>query len=455
MNIFNFKHAESGKYIKYQLYIFKIKISFKFLNPSFIKFIFQYQKYLKKLEKYNDTPKPENLKKRLFITSGNLSLINNIAIINQLNLTDGENNLLIWSHMGSDEFKKINRQIGKFKNFKRTFEFCNTELIDLYSFFIKNYIFDFDEVYFPNCKYMFEAVNILFPYSKYYVTDEGVCTIVEHKGVDYSNVKNLIFFNYLDKFDVLNLKEENKEKLIFINKNEFKKIADKCEQLYPIDINLNSEDKNIIFCATLANLGIWSFSEILNYQNSITEKLIKKGYKIIFKPHPRDTYKYSENENFKVLKTRLPLECYNLKDKCLAIVSLFSSTSCQMYDYQKIAAFSANNLIKDAPDIGINMIEQYCPSVDMLLEIDTENKTFNELRDEILNMYENWINKKPLLSKNMYLINKYKSYKACPQDRYLSKLQLHKFASRRNIPAMLSSKKLKNYWGVMNYKTIK
>ena len=99
MNIFNFKHAESGKYIKYQLYIFKIKISFKFLNPSFIKFIFQYQKYLKKLEKYNDTPKPENLKKRLFITSGNLSLINNIAIINQLNLTDGENNLLTWEAM--------------------------------------------------------------------------------------------------------------------------------------------------------------------------------------------------------------------------------------------------------------------------------------------------------------------------------------------------------------------
>ncbi len=141
--------------------------------------------------------------------------------------------------------------------------------------------------------------------------------------------------------------------------------------------------------------------EIIDAQNSIIEKLIHNGYKVIFKPHPRDNCNYQENSKFQLLKTKIPLECYNLKNKCLAVISLFSSISCQMYHYQNIVGFCATDLIKNAQDdIGINIIKEYTPNVNNLLNIDVGTKTFEELKKEILNLYLNFIKDKPLLSEN-------------------------------------------------------
>lgn len=131
--------------------------------------------------------------------------------------------------------------------------------------------------------------------------------------------------------------------------------------------------------------------------------MLEKGYTVIFKPHPRDGYKYKENEKFKILKTKIPLECYSLKDKCLAVVSLFSSASCQIYHYQGIAGFCSHNLIRNTDNFGLNVIEQYTPPVESLLEINANGRTFKELQIQITNKYLDYIKEKPFLHENKLL----------------------------------------------------
>ena len=111
------------------------------------------------------------------------------------------------------------------------------------------------------------------------------------------------------------------------------------------------------------------------------------------------------------MQTKLPLEIYDLKDKCLAVVSIFSSVSCQMYYYQGIAGFCCEEIAKKSSDIGFNIIAEYSPSVEMLYSIDAHNRTFEEIQTEILNKYEAWLKNKPHLSENTYIQKRYEKLK--------------------------------------------
>lgn len=410
MRLFNVECTEDIAFVRLRIYFLGLKISFKYFSIKYINFVFDYYKYLKKHLRYKTVKKDTNTIKRLFITSGNLSLINTLACINQLNLTkNSKNSILVWSHAGTEEFQEVNKNLANSIELENYYKFCNVKLSDLYNHFIKNEFKEFDEIYFPNCRYTFDMVNILFPGLKYNITEEGVCVLVKHSGIDYSNVEKYIFAKYLNKLDMSFLNENDKQKLITLKKSEFLKIANKYEKLYPLDVEFEPEDKNIIFCGTLSSLGIWSFAEIIKYQNEIIEKLTSKGYKVYFKPHPRDIYNYKESDKFRILKTKLPLECYNLQDKCLAVVSLFSSTSSQIYHYQGVAGFCDTDLIKGCSDFGLNIVGQYSMSYKTLLDIDIKSKTFAEIKKEILDKYTLALNDKPLLSENDYLNKLYKT----------------------------------------------
>ena len=357
-----------------------IKFSFKIIRLEYLKFAFRYFKYLNKIKK----PKKHNKTRRLFMTSGNLSLINTLAIINQFNLNENsENNILVWSHVASDEFIEITKKISELTEIKKYYSFCNVSLMDLLNYFILAKSAVFDEIYLPNCRYMFEIAKIIFPYSKYFIIEEGICTQFKHKNIDYSKIEKFIFNKYLDKIDLASASQDDLKKLCFIDKKNFLQIGQKIAELYPLDLKLNKEDKNVILCATIGGLGILTFEEIAEYQNKIADKLIEKGYTVIFKPHPRDTIEYKEREKFKILKTKIPLEVYDLEDKCLAVVSLFSSASCQMYHFNKIPGFCANELDKNACDFGLNIIAQYSPDVEMLYSLDVNNKTFKRAKEKI------------------------------------------------------------------------
>ncbi len=400
MKIFALKKSNNSFYTQYQITIFDIVIAYKQFSKN-------YNTYFKQLKKYKEKKK-DNITRRLFLTSGNLSLINALAIINQKGLNkNSENSILIWSHISNQEFEEVSTQISHLTKIKKLFKFCNCTLDDLFKYFINNHLAEYDEIYLINCRYMFLIKDFLFPNIKYYIFDEGVCVLFKHKGIDYSDVKKCFFIKYLDKIDFLGADNELNEKIEFLDKREFLKVSQSAAELYPIGLNLNPEDKNIILCGTGEGCGFWSFDEIFNYQNKIIDDLNLHGYNVLFKPHPRDKFKYQEKENFRIINTKLPLECYDLKDKCLAVVSLFSSVSAQMYSFHNIPGFCAHGFINDVKDIGIKIVKYYSPSYEMLLSIDVKTKTFNEVQNEILSLYTNFLNKKTLMSQNSALANNY------------------------------------------------
>ncbi len=403
MKIFQIKKEFNEKFTKYTICFFSLRISFKKIKFK------NYNKFIKKVNEYKKSE--SNITKRIFFTSGNLSLINTIAIINQLNYkTNSENTILVWSHIANPEFEKINKRLSNLASPARYLKFCNCKMKNLYNFFINNFLVEYDEIYILNCRYMFKIANFLFPNKKICLIDEGVCTLYKHKNYDVSNVEKAIFVKYLDKIDTLGFDEEFKNKVITLDKQEFLKVAKQVQELYPLDIDLKAQDKNIILCGTTEGLGFWTFKEIFEYQNKIANQLAKNGYTVLFKPHPRDKFVYKERENFKLLKTKLPLECYFLENKCLGVVSLFSSVSSQIYYFHKIPGFCAYDFIANTNDMGIDIIKEYSPSYEMLLSVDAKTKSFSEVQKEILTKYENFLKNKPLMSENETLKNCYASF---------------------------------------------
>lgn len=397
-----------------------------FAPVKFLFFKYKYNKFVNRKDK--------KIKKRLFLTNGNLNLLNTLAVIYQFKLNENSiNDFATWSDTSNPEFEKITDEIMHLTDVNNHYCFYHIgRNKDFSNFFIKNMLCEYDEIYSVNTVEYIEVLKKLFPKAKYYLTEEGIF------GVIISNllrgIESFIFSNYLNKFDFLcvntemkdgklNLSINNNVNLKIIDKEEFLKLSRKCEQMYPINIELNPEDKNIIYCGTY--VGVQSSSSIsvenvMNIQDNLIEALIKKGYTVIFKPHPRDDKTYKESKMFKILKTRIPLECYSLGDKCLAVVSLASSASSQMYHFQEVAGFCDYNYILNKKSnktsepltLGSKIITSYIPSTELLLSIDTEGKDFKTLKSEINKKYLDFIKNQPKLSENTELVNeKYcKSY---------------------------------------------
>ena len=405
MILLNIEKHPSAFFTKYKICFLGIKISFK----SYFHFIL-YIKYLIFQKKYNLylRRKKDKITRRLIITNGNLNLINSLAIINQMEHTS--ENSIISCTQAKPEFEFEMKEIIKQFPVKKYYSFCNIESYKIITYFINNFLTDFDEIYFTNGHIAFQNLADLYPKAKRYITDEGVCCLFPMPLIDYTKTQGLIFAKYLDKLNTIGYLEGFDKNIMELDKKEFIKTGKKCEELFPLETEFNKEDKNIIFLGTYCHgktYNFYTYEELLRYQQDIMERLIEKGYKIYFKPHPRDLHDYSENKRFKILKTMLPLECYSLKDRIVAVVSVFSSASCQMYHYQGIPGFSAIDLLRNADnDFPTLILKEYIPHINMLLSVDANKRTFENVRNEILNKYENWLKLRPIMSENKFLYDK-------------------------------------------------
>ncbi len=401
-NLFNIEKIPSAFVTKYKIRFLGLKISFK----GYFRFIL-YIKYFIFRIKYNlyQKRKKDGITRRLFITNGNLNLINSLAIINQQK--GNFENSIISCTQAKPEFEFEMKEIVKQFPIKKYYSFCNVDSYKMITYFINNFLTDFDEIYFTNGHIAFQNLADLYPKTKRYITDEGVCCLFPVLSIDYTKTEGVIFAKYLDKLSPIGYLEGFDKNIIELKKEEFLKVGKECEKLFPIETEFNKEDKNIIFLGTYCHgktYNFYAYEELLGYQQDMMEKLIKKGYKVYFKPHPRDLHNYDENERFKILKTMLPLECYSLEDKIVAVVSVFSSASCQMYHYHKIAGFCATDLLRNADnDFPTLILKEYIPHINMLLCVDANERTFEDVRSEILSKYENWLKSRPVMPKNKFL----------------------------------------------------
>ena len=101
MNLFRVEKISDLYQIKIRLTFLFIKISFKIFKLEKFKLILFNYKYKKYLKSKKVTTR------RLFLTNGNLNLINTLSLINQLDLNkNSKNTLLVWTP-ANKEYEKI------------------------------------------------------------------------------------------------------------------------------------------------------------------------------------------------------------------------------------------------------------------------------------------------------------------------------------------------------------
>ncbi len=350
--------------------------------------------------------------RRLFLTTGNLSLINALTIIRQLNSTNCEDTLFIYSNMENSAFNECCINVARLHNFKQIYTLYS-KTADFREYFIKNQLTEFDEIYFVNIYQFIFLVQELYPNAKWILTDEGAgCALARNEHLNYDRVSKIMMHNYADKIDFLGIEKHNYNKIVPLDKNIFISIARQCAQIYPVDLGLRAGEKAVLFCGSWWEVSGFSREEYLIIQNSIIDKLLKLGYKIFFKPHPRDPRNYIDNKEITILTTTLPLECYNLD--VVAVISLYSTASMQTFYFNDIPGFSmalTHRMNKPLQSKWLDILvkklfEEYTTPIEELFAVNPELYTKEELKKILIEKCENYLKTKPVLSKN----EKFKQY---------------------------------------------
>lgn len=345
--------------------------------------------------------KEKDVIRRLFITSGNLQLINALAIIKHLKETDEkpvENHLLIWSHITNDDFEEVNSEIARTFGIDHYYTCCGLDktALNISCYLIDHKLHDIDEVYGLRYVGHLEVYHRLYQGCEYIVTDESFFSLVPSPNLLKIRCKKFITNCYLGKMDYVDYPRRTWQ-VQHPKSQYFEEIARLSSEMYPWPQVMTPGSKVILFCATFP--AAWD-AYTSERQQLVINRLLECGYHILYKPHPRDPMLPTESERLKILNTRLPLECYRPRD-VLAVVSLYSSASTQSYHYCGIPGFIDYEAcrVSDAEHICV-LQEEYTPSYEALLELDVCNLTFDELKQQIEQIYKAHIKDTPMLSQN-------------------------------------------------------
>ncbi len=368
-------------------YIFRIVLKFEYL-------LYKKFKFSKKI-------------KRLFVTTGNISLINVLTIIKKKgNFDIYEDSLLIDTGKGDANFVKKQYEITSLHNFIKKI-IVEPRMFPGYQIVLSNH-FQVDELYILNHPMHLNTVLPLYPNVKVNLIDEGPGSLLNYNSDKISNLESFMTHHYINKLDFCNIDDIGKINFEPLDINEFRKIAESLSKKYPIEIKSSKDDKIILYCGIYWEVSGLDKETFINVQNETVNNLLNVGYKILYKPHPRDTefYGLDKNPNVEFINSKFPIELYNLD--VLAIVSLSSSTSISPAHYWEIPCFS--NVVDDAIKINkkdkINIdliryiVKEYSPNYKALLNLDVKNTSREELKLKIKEIYNDFLKDKPLLSQN-------------------------------------------------------
>lgn len=362
------------------------------------RFLRQKKTYLSRKEK--------NVIRRLYITTGNIHLINSLAIIEQLKETDDtpvENFVLVWSSVTNKEFDRQNETIARSFGIKHYYSCCGSQNADglrVACHLMDNELFRIDQVYSAQLVEHVELYNLLYQGLDHIITDEGFGTLIPAPKILASQCKKMITTCYLDKLDYVEF-SARPWRVEHIQKKYFDYIAAQCTKRYPWPGKTDKSKNTIIFCGSYS--AAWrSFTadKLIARQNEVIESLIARGYFILYKPHPRATVLPCESEHLQIINTRLPMECYQLEE-VVAIVSLNSSASIQAYHYNNVPGFLDYDFCAETFSPVLNTVaSEYTPSLKLLLDIVPSHMENHKLKELIRDIYTHFLRNKPLMSQN-------------------------------------------------------
>ena len=342
---------------------------------------------------------------RIFTTTGNISLINSLAIIKEIGNYDCYNDiLLIDTGKGRKNFVKNQLKIAQLHNFKQIIIGIQTPPgIEI----VFHNIFKVDEIYLLNHPAHIGTVLQLFKFAKVVLIDEGPASLIDYTKDKIKNLDKFKTHRYLGKIDFLTQNKTTNIKFENIDLNIFQNIAQKLASEAPINIIYDKNDKVILYCGIYWEMSGLSKENFQKLQTKTINNLLNAGYKILYKSHPRDTefYEFDKNPNVQFVSSKFPIEIYNLD--ILAIVSISSTASITPAHYHNIPCFCnviEDSLKKNQSAAKLNLIryivKEYAPNYEILLSINIKDISKEDLRQQILKLYNNFIMNKPLLSVN-------------------------------------------------------
>lgn len=348
------------------------------------------------------------VKRRLFSTTGNISLINALTLIRQLNEPNCEDYLIINSN-GSDSFWDTNYKIAKLHNFKKIIKISN---IRYETGLIFANLYKIDEIYTINHPFHLKILNQLFDDAEINLIDEGCASLISYNFENTTNFKYFYTNRYLNKIDGIGFSEEILKRFKPLSLKEFKNISKELQEKYPINLNFTCNRKNILYCGVYWYGSGLSKSRFYEEEEKMLNALLEKGYNIYFKPHPRDTNygKWQNSPYITFINSFFPIEIYELN--IVAVVAM-SSASVLMYShYHNVAAFSnvlPETINRKKSEIKFGLIryifKEYTLDYTKLLNENYTSLYFNDLKVELNRIYQQFLDSKMLLSKNQDIIN--------------------------------------------------
>lgn len=359
-----------------------------------------------KLERifYNKLNKNKKIKRRLFATTGNISLVNILAILEQIDNENYEDYLVIQGGTADINFYNHNIEIAQKHKFKKIIPIAN---INFQTGFILSNLYYFDEVFVVNHPSQLNILLKLFKDIPINLIDEGCGSLINYNLERIKNLKHFYTNKYIDKIDGLGFSDKLFNKFVTIKRENFNQISLDVTKKYPITPTIDTKQKNILYCAIHWKASGLSKQKFVEEQLKLVNDLLDAGYHILYKAHPRDNefYGLENNKNVTFVNSVLPAELYNWE--VLASVSISSSTSIMLAHYWQLPCFShvINEAInkKDGEaqlNICRKFIKEYSPDYQLLLNLNIENISRNELKNQIKNLYDKFIESKPLLSMN-------------------------------------------------------
>lgn len=339
----------------------------------------------------------DNIKKRLFITTGSISLINALTIIEQTKSQgDFEDVLVVISMTQGKSFVDTTKKIASLHSFKEI-KFLNKEREIVKNYKLKEFETIFIALTSKICKNIFSHKNV-------YIFDEGPGSAkAELKQIP--KIKGMYTTRFLDKISFIPF-GKNKE-IYEIDKSVFFNITQKILKLFGESDKLETE-KNVLFIGHYVYRKAGTERAIEFYKKYINY-FIDKGYNIYFKGHPRDNdvvlpiikKEFENNKNLHFMENSLPIEIYNYNFDIA--VGAYSGTLVSLPHYYDIPAINLPFKELYYSEVGLSfkqyfaLYEEYIPSFKLMEQVIGKEKA------EIQALYRQIISEKLPLESHQIL----------------------------------------------------
>ena len=353
-----------------------------------------YKKYLTRfqynLDKYKRNKLPSTPTKRLFIATGTISLINMLCYIKETENEGCFNDRIVICGAYFPHFIEQTLNILNLFNFQKIY-FCkssdNVKEVCLY-----NELYDVDEVCsIPIYSPVIDALKTLYLSTKINLISENFLFIP--LSTLFSETQINLFYEraFSDKLDY---PYPSKIPQRYMKEKTFKSVIEEIRKKLDLKIEL-SEGKWVLFCADCT-------VNPERHQTAV-QNLINKGFKVLFKPHPRISlpyYQLEETPDLKILNATYSLELYDLS-KILAVVSWTSLSLHTLIDLG-IPCFSIHK--DDISEIDFQkrenfLAKSYVLPIQELMSINLSEST-EKIKTLLLKKQQKFIKNKPLLSQN-------------------------------------------------------